>query len=601
MVNFILGTILANLAEVKKQKDTDKKKVIDYTRAARTIRDYTGDIEAAYADGILQNMPGINDEVYKLLDEYFKSGYINIYEELKELYSEELIMFIRISGLGKRRIFEIYNILGVKDLKGLKECIKDGSIYKRVLEAPSQEKGFITKTHLDRLITSLDYFESTSELYPKGYIDFFIGKLIQSISQLKDVKYVSLTGSLRRKKSFVKDIDLIVLPAFNLNSFDHERSEIFLKSLISLNFINDIKNIDSREDNISARFDTIYGIDLEVITSSASSFALDLFYTTGCKKHIKAIEDIAKNKGFYNGKRIGLPLPVGYFMQRLDLDSAESLERYIYEAMGLQFIPPELREANDEIKLASKNNLPDLIKQEDVKGDLHIHSFWSDGMMEMGELIEKAKSLNYEYIAITDHSSSNVYGNGLDAERMLQKVDFLNSQKSKTRDISLLIGGEVDIRGINKLDYDEDLLSKMDIVISSMHSNYLNTIEENTQRIISALENSYVDAMAHPTGVVFGSRAPYTLDMNRIFSAAVKYNKAMEINCYLLRLDLNDRLAREFKAMGGKFVINTDSHRIANLDMISLGIDVARRAGLTREDVLNTMPLDKLMKWRKQG
>jgi len=221
-------------------------------------------------------------------------------------------------------------------------------------------------------------------------------------------------------------------------------------------------------------------------------------------------------------------------------------------------------------------------------------------MMEIDEVVEKAKDLNYEYIAITDHSSSNVYGNGLDEERMLKKIDYLNQYRSKTMDLDLLIGGEVDIRGIGKLDYEEDILEKIDIVIGSMHSNYLNTVEENSMRVTSALESSFIDAMAHPTGVVFGSRAPYTLDLEKIFASAAKHNKAMEINSYLLRLDLNDRFSREFKSLGGRFVINTDSHRIANLDMISLGIDVARRAGLTKEDIINAMPLDELMKWKKQ-
>ena len=164
MVNFKLGTILANLAEVSKQKDTDQQRVMDYTRAARTIRDYAGEIEITYSNGTLKSLPGISSEVYGLLDEYFRTGRIKVYEELKALYSEELLMFIRIRGLGKRRIFTIYDILGINNLDGLKENISEGRIYKEVLEYPSLEKGFITRTHLDRLVTSLDYFESTSGL-----------------------------------------------------------------------------------------------------------------------------------------------------------------------------------------------------------------------------------------------------------------------------------------------------------------------------------------------------------------------------------------------------------------------------------------------------
>ena len=452
MVNFKLGTILANLAEVSKQKDTDPERVMDYTRAARTIRDYPGEIEMAYSDGTLKKLPGISSDVYAILDEYFRTGRINEYDELKELYSEELIMFIRISGLGKRRIFKIYDILGIKDLENLRESIIDKSIYKKVLEEPSLEKGFITRAHLDRLAASLDYFESTANLYPKGYIDFFIERLKESIFQLKNVNGLFVTGSVRRKKSFVGDLDIIVLPDFNSKGYDSVRTEEFLKSVTDLGFINSMKAFDARINNMSARFDTIHGVDLEVIVSSDSNFALDLFYTTGCRGHIGAVEKIAKSRGFFNGNRIFLEtIKDRFFVEDLDEHCLEGIERPIYEALGLQFVPPELREATGEVELALKHDLPELIEQEDIKGDLHIHSLWSDGIMEIEDLIIKSKKLGYEYIGITDHSSSNVYGNGLDATRMLKKVDFLKTYRSKIKDLYLLIGGEVDIRSIGKL------------------------------------------------------------------------------------------------------------------------------------------------------
>ena len=606
MINYELATVLLNIAEASKQKDSAKNKVIDYTRASRTIRDYTGEIENAYSSGVLKTLPGINDDVYRLLEEFFKTGRIREYEELKNIYSEELIRFIRICGLGKNRIFKIYEILGIKNLDELKECIANKDIYSKVLEGPGVEKDFITPTHIDRLVASVDYFESTKGLYPKGYTDFFMTGVISEIVGYKDVKSALISGSLRRKKSFIGDIDLIILPEFNEKSYDIPRSEKLLRKMQDLSFVKRCERTIIENNNISSLFTTTHGIDIEIIISSDTCLALDLFYTTGSASHVKQIESIAKAKGWFKDGKIVISDKKHPHQDNMagnrseDINRLDDHDRTVYEALDMQFIPPELREGNDEIDQARNHMLPELIRQSDLKGDLHVHSYWSDGMMGIDEMVEKAGEFNYEYIAVTDHSASNVYGNGLDEKRMLEKIESVHKLRDHVFDTELLIGGEVDIKAVDRLDYDEDVLSKMDIVLASMHSNYLNTKEVNTAKVLSALENKYVDGIAHPTGSVFGMRAPYTLELDKIFEAAVKNNKALEINSYLLRLDLNDNLARRHKRMGGKFFINTDSHRIENLDMINLGIEIARRAGLEKEDVLNTMSLEELVRWKKE-
>ena len=615
MKNLELSIIFGNLAELSKQKDGNPKSVIDFTRTARSIRDYPDDFEEAFSKGIVKNLPGIDPVSYDFIREYFETGKIKFYEDLKSNYSDELIKLIRITGLGKRRILKIYEILNVKDINDLKDKINNKDFQDKILNSGSLEKDFIAENHINRLIYSLDYFENTANLYPKGYIDFFIGKIRDEFLKIREIRKIEVVGSHRRKKPFVRDIDILVLPEFNLKNYNKERSEHFLKSITSLGFIKKMIILDSKNDNLGARFATSYGIDVEVIVSSMQNWQLDLFYTTGCKSHIKMVEEFAKTKGCFCNGRIHIDKDscrsLNLKKSRIAINNNtsglkhfysgyDSLDLAVYKLLSLEYIPPELREDNGEVELAAKFLLPDLIEVSDIKGDLHIHSFWSDGLMELNDVIKKYKKNNYQYIAFTDHSMSNMYGNGLNEERMMNKIDYINDLKLRVKEITILLGGEVDIRSVGKLDYDEYILSRMDIVMGSMHSNYLNSCEENTARIVSAIENPLVDAIAHPTGVVFGARAPYSLDMDMIFDAAVRYGKALEINSYFLRLDINDDLTRKFKERGGRVVINTDSHRIDNMDMIRLGVEVARRAGIEKKDVINTLDLDELMEWRKK-
>ena len=620
MMNLKLSTVFANMAELSKNREGSAKTVIDFTRAARSVRDFPDDLEDAYRDGTLKNLPGIIPEMYALLSEYFEKGRIALYEELKGDYSEELIKFIRISGLGKKRIFAIYDILGAKDLVELKEKINQEDIFKKILGSPNLEEGLITQTHLERLVHSLDYYESSSKLFPKGYIDFFIGKIITDIKGLNDASDVTITGSLRRKKPFVGDIDLLVVTKSNTNSFNIERSTDFLNSIKKLPFIISSGSPDLRYSNLSERFKTSFGIDIEVIVTSRPQFAADLFYTTGSRSHVKRIEDLAARSGQIDGIDVKAVADKSKDARQMLSDAVrykdntakvpESFKNFeegqdyrdycIYEMLGIEYVPPELREGKGEIILSQKFMLPKLVELKDIKGDLHVHSSWSDGLISIDDIKESCRKLGYEYLAISDHSVSNTYGNGLDNKRMLEKIEFMKKLKKDIRDFELLIGAEIDIKGASLLDYDEAMIKRTDIALASMHSNYLNTTQENTARVIGALENPLIDAIAHPTGLVFGARAPYVLDMEVIFKAAAKYNKALEINSYLLRLDLNDNYTRELKSLGGKVVINTDSHRPTNLAMIYLGVEVARRAGLEKEDIINTMALKDLKSWKSR-
>jgi Histidinol phosphatase and related hydrolases of the PHP family len=599
MLNFELATIFGNLAELSKKKDGNAGLVFDYTRAARSLRDYQSDIFEACNSGFLKNIPGLSAQTCEIIKEYFDTGSIRLYEELKSGYTDDLIRLIRITGLGRRRVFAIYESLNAKDLSDLNEKIRQDGAFLKILNDTSIEKDLVNETHLKRLIYSLDYYEKTSGLFPKGYADFFIKKITDEFFKIKDIEKFCITGSYRRKKSFIHDIDFLILPRFNLKGIDRAKSSQLLDKLAGLGFAGEVKGRDLANENMSIKFATTFGIDIECIITNGQRWAFDLFNTTGSRAHIKKLEEITGKKAEYdNLDDLKNTLANVRSLKNFDIETDYS-DYPIYNNLDLEWIPPELREDLGEIEMAKRFSLPRLVKISDIKGDLHVHSFWSDGLIEIGDIKAICKKHNYEYLALSDHSMSNKYGNGLNAARLLKKISYMDKVRESIQGFELLLGGEVDITGKGLLDYGKELLAMMDIVLASMHSSYLNTEEANTERIISALKNDMVDAIAHPTGAVFGARAPYALDLDSIFETAVKYDKALEINSYLLRLDINDSFARRFKDLGGRVVINTDSHRPANFDMINLGVEVARRAGLEKKDVINAGTLSELRDWKK--
>ncbi|MCG2788535.1 MAG: PHP domain-containing protein [Actinomycetia bacterium] len=600
--NLKLATTLANLAEIYKQKSDGTKAAIDLNVAARTIRDYPGNIFDAYNRGFIASLPGIDETAYELIEEFFETGRIKLYDEIRGQYPDELIKFIRISGLGKKRIFKLYELLDLKSMSDLRQKVHETGIYKLILENTSLDEEHINEIQIKRLIDSVDYYYCIEGLTPRGFLEFFVESIMNEFGRMKEVKRAAFTGSMRRKKSFVRDIDILLLPEFNTDEYDSKKSELLLKKLCNLTFINELTAINSKPDNISGRFKTTLGLDMEIIITCSNAWPLDLFYTTGSKEHVKRVEEIAMQRGLFNGSSIQLNSQLKMRSNKPEAIAGfeDNSDAIIYKMLDLQYIPPELRENNNEIGLALNKRLPELIKLKDIKGDLHVHSSWSDGLIDFDEMATKAKVLGYEYLAISDHSISNIYGKGLNEERIIEKFEYIKYLKAKTKVLKILMGGEVDIKSIGKMDYGEHILEQMDIVLGSMHSNYTNSFEENTLRVISAIENSNVNIIAHPTGVVFGARAPYLLDMERIIEAAAAHGKALEINSYFIRLDLNENYSRKVKAIGGKIAINTDSHRLNNLDMIKLGVDVARRAGLEKEDVINTMSLGELMNWKQK-
>ncbi len=597
MINLKLATILTTIAEISKFDSATDKSILNLSKAARTIRDFEGDVSELYDKGTLKSLPGIDDYAFNLIEEYFTKGHIKILEDTKKKYSEELLKIVRISGIGTKNAFSVYEALQVKDLEELKKLLSD----KNEIEAISCRKN-ISLNFLNRVAYAINYFEDTNQRSPRWYALNISKRIIGLLRTFNNIESIEFVGSFRRKKPIINDLDILVLPNFNKDFLDLSRSVSLLEKISRLPFIKGVVSKDIRKENVSYLFNTTFEIDLEIIITSKLMWASDLILSTGNKKHIKQLIEIAGSKNLLKDGKVIFDTSVNYSNEKMTLDSDEVYrqEVHFYQKMGMQYIPPELREGKNEIELAMGNRLPDLIRLSDIKGDLHVHSSWSDGIISLRKLIEKVKEKGYEYIALTDHSVSNIYGNGLSEEKVLRKFKYIDALRCKDDYPSFLMGSEVEIRKSIESEYHENILKNLDIVVASMHTGFSNTKKDNTQKINDAIKNKYVDMIAHPTGSVFGSRAPYFLDLDQIIMTASKYKKALEINSYFLRLDLNEENAKKAKDAGVLIAINSDTHRLNNLDMISLGVDIARRAGLEKEDVLNTKCLDDLLKWKKE-
>ena len=601
MINLNLANILTNIAEVKKSKHDKKTEVLSLMKAARTLRDDPEVVDKIFKGRGPEELIGIDDYCYGLIREYFEKGNIGEYDQFVSRYSEDLIKFIRVTGLGRKRIFKIYDHFGIRDLEDLKNVFgNDNGSKAATFETISAglDRETINPLFFERIQKSLKYYISLEGKTPRWPVEFFAKAILKHLDGMKDIEKTRLVGSVRRKKVLIDDMDILVLPRFNRISYDFKRSRRLLEDIGRLPFIKKLISIDQRKNDISAVYRTIYEIDIEIIIAGAMNWTWQLFKTTGSKGHFAALEEYIRKNKLLPGRLEECGDRANGGETICSLICRACSEKEIYRLLGLSFIVPELRQGRDEIELSRQDRLPDLLEASDIKGDLHIHSEWSDGLIDYGDMVRIAKEKKYEYIAISDHSISNFYGNGLSTERLLRKAGFIKDLRKKFKDINILMGAEIDIRKADRFDYPPEVIKKLDIAIASLHSSFTNTSMENTSRAVSALEKDYFDFLAHPTGFVFGNRAPIFIDLDRVIETCSEYGKALEINSYYMRMDLNEENARKARDAGVKLVINTDSHRSGNMDMMKLGVDLARRAGLEKEDIINTYSLDELCLWK---
>jgi DNA polymerase (family 10) len=547
-----------------------------YRKAAQMIENLGEDIEKIYAregKAGLTRIPGVGESIADHIAEYLETDKVEKFEKLKEKAPSGTAELMEIRGLGAKRMKKLADILGIRTLSDLKNAI--------IAHRLRRLEGFGEKSekNLARAI----------EQYEKSHSRIALGKALpladEVISALKarcesttskvDLSKIIYTGSLRRLKETIGDIDILA---------EAEKGESLkvMDCFVSLPDVYQVILKGSTKSSVILREGT--AIDLRVVPPESYGAALQYF--TGSKEHNIELRNIAIKNGYKLSE-------YGLYLKESGKQIAGSSEEEIYERLGLAYIAPELRENRGEIKAAAKNALPKLIEAGDLRGDLHMHTNYSEGKDSLKTMIGKAEALGYEYIAVTDHSRSQKVANGLEVEKLKaqwEEIDELSKQFS----IKILKGSEVDILRDGSLDYPDEILKELDVVVGAIHSGFASPERRMTERIVTALEHRYLDILAHPSGRLFGKRGPYAVNFEKVFEAAAANGKVIEINSQPSRLDLNDELILRAKNFGLKFCISTDSHSTKGLAFMRYGLGQARRGWLEKEDVVNTYPYSRL-------
>jgi len=564
MRNVEIAWIFHELADLLEFKGEDFFKIRAYKKAAKVLAGLDEPLEEIRKRGGLAKIPGIGKNIAAKLNEILTTGSLQKHEDLLREIPPGLLEIMSLPGIGPKRAGVIYERLGVSSLEELAKATREG----RVRDLPGM--GSKTENELIRNIENLN--NRTGRLLlatARDLAEEFTGYL----EVLPGVIKVEAGGSLRRWRETVGDIDLVVAAAVDPRSI--------MQVIASHPRVKEI--VEEGQDR--ARFQTFWGIavDLEVVPEKF--FEPALFRSTGSHAHYQRLEGLFADKGITFDAGV-----VGKTGEALN-------EPKLYALLGLPYIPPELREDRGEVEAALQNSLPNLVELGDIKGDLHVHTSWSDGLNSIERVAARAREKGYQYIAVTDHSQSLKIARGLSLSRLKEQQQEIRSLNEKFEDFRVLTGIEVDILPKGDLDCPEEILKEMDLVVASVHSAFKQDRETMTARMISAVENKNVDVIGHLTGRLIAHREGYALDVERVLEAAASCGTILEINSSPDRLDLNDMNARQAKEKGIKMTINTDAHDLKRMDEMVYGVAVARRAWLEPGDVLNTMPVEELMQF----
>lgn len=569
--NIEVAWIMGEIADLLELQGESVFKIRAYQKAAKVIANLATDMAVLVEEKNLEMVPGIGKAIAAKIEELFNTGSIKYYENLKSEVPPGLLEIITIPGVGANMAQDLYQKLGISGIDEL-EAAARGS---KIRELPGY--GIKTEFNIVRGIAMLRTGVGRTTL---GIADAIAQAFTGFLRTLPGVENAAAAGSTRRMKESIGDIDLVV------GSSEPERViDIFVKHP-------QVKKVLGQGDT-KASIVTRIGIQIDLMVVAPAQFWSALHHFTGSKEHNVRLREMAHERGLKINE-------YGVFVRDNNQLLPITGEAEIYAHLGLPYIPPELREDLGEIEAAESGILPELVQQSDIKGDLHLHSNWSDGVSSVEQLAGKAVEMGYEYIAITDHSKSLGIARGLSVERLVEQGEFIKELGSSQESLKIFSGIEADILASGDLDYPDDILAAKDVVVASIHSGFKQDGAKLTDRIISAMKNEHVDIIAHPTGRVIGRRDPYGVDMDEVFAAAVKYGTALEINASPDRLDLNDIYVRKAKELGIKISIDTDAHDIVKMDEMKYGVGVARRGWLEKDDIINTMSTDRLGKFLKK-
>jgi DNA polymerase (family 10) len=568
-----LATILYDTADLLEISGQDPFRIRSYRNAAEAIEGWPQPIsELADDDKKLLAIPGIGKGMVTNIKEIFREGKLKLHSELLEKFHPSMLELLKIQGLGPKTVSLIWSAYKVSSLAEVEQLARDGKL--RELPRMSEKSE-------QKILKSIETYRSISGRFHIDEADRTAQKIIEHLSGLPGVDKITTAGSLRRGRETVGDVDLLITGKCCSN--EKQRSAV-IDRVIAVPGLTDV--LAKGENKVSFKIRSGMQVDVRILPPE--SFGAAMQYFTGSKSHNVTLRQRALKMGMTLNE---------YGLARLDDEKhvAGSTEEEIYAKLGLDYIPPEMRENCGEIDLAAEHKLPELLKQEDIRGELHMHTVETDGKNTIEEMAAAAREIGYEYIAITDHSKNLAFANGLDDKRAEEHIKRIRKANDEIEGIRILAGIEVDILADGELDLSDSVLEQMDVVVASIHSAFNQEPAKMTDRLLTAMSNKNAMVIGHPTGRLLLRRDAYQLDMDKILDFAAQNKVTMEHNAYPDRLDLNDRHLRMARERGVKIVINTDAHHTSHFEKLKYGILQARRAWLTKADVLNTLPAEKLV------
>ena len=579
MDNKAIAGILYETADLMEIDGGDPFRIRSYRNAAEAIESQPQPLEQLVGEPKkLLEIPGIGKRMAENIQEICREGKLKWHADLLEKYRPSMLQLLKIQGLGPKTIALIWSAYQVCDLEGVEKLAREGKLQELPRMGEKQEK---------KILKSIEDYRRIAGRFCLDDADKIAQQMMKHLAGLPGIEKITPAGSLRRGRETVGDLDILVTGKCCGNE---KQREVVIDRIT--NFPGILQVLARGENKVSFRLRS--GMQVDVRLLPPDSFGAAMQYFTGSKTHNVALRQRALKMGFTLNE---------YGLAELESGKrvAGKTEEEIYAKLKLEYIPSELRENCGEIEAAAVHNLPVLLETTDLQGDVHMHTVETDGRNTIEEMAEAAREHGYKYMAITDHSKNLAFANGLDDKRALQHIEKIRKADADAKGIRILAGIEVDILADGDLDLSDSVLKEMDLVIASVHSAFNQDAAKMTERLLRAVNNPHISFVGHPTGRILLRRDAYQYDMEAVLNAAAKNKVAMELNAYPDRLDLCDRHLRMAKERGVKIVINTDSHHTSHLDKIKYGVLQARRAWLTKEDVLNTLPVEKFAKAMKRA
>jgi DNA polymerase (family X) len=566
MKNREVAGLLEKMADILEFKDENPFKIRAYRKASRIIGDLTQDIQEIAEGGKLREVPGIGEGMAEKITEYLQTGKIAKFDEIKKGVSDELIALMDIPGMGPKTLAMLHKEKGIGSISQLEKALENGSL---------ADLFGIGEKKIENIKRGIQLLRQSKGRMNLGIAFPVAKRVVEALRKSVGSGKIEWAGSLRRMRENIGDIDLLATGPDGT------------KIIQAFTRLPEVKEIlASGETKASVIVEGSIQIDLRVVDEGSYGAALQYF--TGSKGHNIHLRGIAKAKGIKINE-------YGVFKGEKKIGGKD--EKDVYQSLGIEWIEPDLREDRGEIEAAQENRLPRLVRESELKGDLHVHTTWSDGASSIEEVARSAQKKGYQYVAICDHSKSLRIAHGLDESKLMKQIEEIDRLNERLKGFRVLRGSEVDILTDGRLDFPDKILQHLDFVVAGVHSGFKQDRTKMTRRIIRALENPHVRALAHPSGRILGGRDPYEVELEEVMEAARQHGKALEINAYFERLDLDDIHCRKAREMGIPLAIGTDAHHTDQMWMMTLGAAVARRGWLEAKDVLNTMSLQKILEW----